>query len=70
MKQESQIKEVLTRGVENIYPNPQALEKKLKYRECAHPEVTQLEPFGLEHFSPGLTPGRSQCRAAEISHLG
>jgi len=30
MNQESQIKEVLTRGVENIYPNPQALEKKLK----------------------------------------
>ena len=30
MTEESQIKEVLTRGVENIYPNPQALEKKLK----------------------------------------
>ena len=30
MNQESQIKEVLTRGVENIYPNQQALEKKLK----------------------------------------
>jgi len=30
MNQETKIKEVLTRGVENIYPNPQALEKKLK----------------------------------------
>ena len=30
MNQEEKIKEVLTRGVENIYPNPQALEKKLK----------------------------------------
>ena len=30
MNQESQIKEVLTRGVENIYPSGQALEKKLK----------------------------------------
>lgn len=27
---ENKIKEVLTRGVENIYPNPRALEKKLK----------------------------------------
>ncbi len=30
MNQEDKIKEVLTRGVENIYPNRQALEKKLK----------------------------------------
>jgi len=30
MSQESQIKEVLTRGVERIYPNPEALENKLK----------------------------------------
>jgi len=30
MSQEEKIKEVLTRGVENIYPNPQALEEKLK----------------------------------------
>lgn len=30
MTEEIKIKEALTRGVENIYPNPQALEKRLK----------------------------------------